>query len=66
MTPADPRRYRRRNFRRALRGVPTGRRATHRVETEYGRRQKARDRAAEFSARCADRRETAAATTGQP
>ncbi|HLJ99535.1 MAG TPA: hypothetical protein VKU39_06460 [Streptosporangiaceae bacterium] len=62
MTPAEPRRYRRRNFRRILRGIPTGRGATHPVETAYGRRQKARDRAAGFSAWCAERRETAAIT----
>jgi hypothetical protein len=32
--------------RRAWRGIPGGRRATHTVETTYGRRQKERDRLA--------------------
>jgi len=31
---------RRRDLRRAGRGIPTGRRATHTVETAYGRKQK--------------------------
>lgn len=33
----------RRERRRAWRGTPTGRRATRKVETTYGRKQKARD-----------------------
>jgi hypothetical protein len=33
----------RREQRRAWRGTPTGRRATHEVKTAYGRKQKARD-----------------------
>jgi hypothetical protein len=37
---------RRRNHRKALRGVPTGRRATHEVVTTYGHRQRERDRLA--------------------
>jgi hypothetical protein len=56
MTPAEPTRVWRKTYRRALRGVPTGRRATHAVETTYGHRQRARDRAAEFSEWCAQRR----------
>lgn len=40
----------RRERRRAWRGTPTGRRATHEVETTYGRRQKERDRLALFAA----------------
>jgi len=43
MSPAEPTRCRRKDRRRALRGVPTGRRATHEVETAYGRHQKERD-----------------------
>jgi hypothetical protein len=39
-------RVRRREQRRAWRGTPTGRRATHKVETKYGRKQKERDRLA--------------------
>lgn len=34
----------RRGLRRAKRGDPTGRRATHPVETTYGRHQRERDR----------------------
>jgi hypothetical protein len=60
VTPSEPRRYRRKGFRQTRRGIPTGRRATHAVQTTYGQRQEARDRAAEFSAQCAERRETAA------
>ena len=44
MTPAEPARYWRKTRRRALRGVPAGRRATHAVETTYGHRQRERDR----------------------
>lgn len=44
MTPAEPRRYRRKGLRKARRGVPTGRRVTHAVETTYGHRQRERDR----------------------
>lgn len=33
----------RREHRRAWRGIPTGRRATHKVKTAYGRKQKQRD-----------------------
>lgn len=40
----------RRERRRAWRGTATGRRATHTVETAYGRKQKARDRVALFAA----------------
>lgn len=40
----------RRERRRAWRGHPTGRRATHAVETTYGRKQKERDRLALFAA----------------
>lgn len=46
MTPAEPRRYRRKGLRRTRRGLPTGRRATHEVLTTYGRHQKERDRLA--------------------
>lgn len=44
MTPAEPTRVWRKTRRRALRGVPTGRRVTHEVRTTYGRRQQERDR----------------------
>lgn len=40
----------RRERHRAWRGTPTGRRATHEVETTYGRKQKERDRLALFAA----------------
>jgi len=40
----------RRERRRAWRGTPTGRRATHEVRTTYGRKQKARDWAAAWGA----------------
>lgn len=33
----------------ALRGVPTGRRATHEVQTTYGHRQRERERQARFA-----------------
>jgi hypothetical protein len=42
MTPAEPTRVWRRTRRKALRGVPTGRRATHEIATAYGRHQKER------------------------
>lgn len=44
MTPSDRTRYWRKGLRKALRGTPTGRRATHAVETTYGQRQRERDR----------------------
>jgi hypothetical protein len=44
MTPAEPTRVWRKTRRRALRRVPTGRRATHEVRTTYGHRQQERDR----------------------
>ena len=43
MAPAEPTRVWRKTRRRALRGVPTGRRATREVQTTYGRHQKDRD-----------------------
>ena len=43
--------------RRALRGIPTGRRATHRAETAYGQQQRLRDQAAQFAEFIARRRE---------
>ncbi len=43
MTPAEPTRVWRRTRRKALRGIPTGRRATHVTEAAYGRHQKERD-----------------------
>ena len=46
MTPAEPTRVWRRTRRKALRGIPTGRRVTHQPETTYGRHQKERDRLA--------------------
>lgn len=46
MTPAEPTRVWRKTRRKALRGVKTGRRATHQPETTYGRRQQERDRRA--------------------
>ena len=49
----------RRERRRARRGTPTGRRATHEVETTYGRKQKERDRLALFAAITAAAREGA-------
>jgi len=45
VSPQDTRDWRK-GRRRALRGVPAGRRATHTVETAYGHRQKERDRRA--------------------
>jgi hypothetical protein len=44
MTPAEPTRVWRRTRRKALRGIPTGRRVTHEVRTTYGHRQRERDR----------------------
>jgi hypothetical protein len=61
MRPSGTRTWRK-GLRKASRGIPTGRRATHAVETAYGQQQKARDRAAEFSAWCAQRREMTATT----
>lgn len=43
-------------MRRTLRGVPTGRRATHEVETTYGRHQQAAERAGLFARFIAARR----------
>ncbi len=43
-------RVRRREQRRAWRGTPTGRRATHEVKTTYGRKQRERDRLAAWQA----------------
>jgi hypothetical protein len=40
----------RRERRKAWRGVPRGRRATHEVRTTYGRKQRERDRLALFAA----------------
>jgi hypothetical protein len=45
VSPQDTRCWRK-TRRRALRGVPTGRRATHEVQTTYGQRQQERDRLA--------------------
>lgn len=59
MRPENSRVWRK-TRRRALRGVGTGRRATHAVETTYGQQQRERDRLAEFQAFCAQRRETQA------
>lgn len=39
----------RRGLRRASRGLPHGRRATHQVLTTYGRHQRARDWAAQWA-----------------
>jgi hypothetical protein len=50
-------RYWRKNRRKAWRGIPAGRRATHAIETTYGRHQKAQARATAFSEQCAQRRE---------
>lgn len=49
MAPERRPRVLRRERRRAWRGTPTGRRATHEVETTYGRKQKERDRLALFA-----------------
>jgi hypothetical protein len=49
----------RRERRRAWRGIPAGRRATHKTETTYGRKQKARDWLAAWNAA------TEAATTAE-
>ena len=62
MRPQDSRVWRKAR-RRALKGVPTGRRATHAVETTYGQQQRARDRQEQFSAFCAARREMTGATS---
>jgi hypothetical protein len=50
-------RYWRKGRRKEWRGTPTGRRATHAVETTWGRHQEARARAIEHSEWCAQRRE---------
>lgn len=50
MTPYEPTRVWRKTRRRALRGVPAGRRATHQVRTTYGRGQRDRDHRAEMEA----------------
>jgi hypothetical protein len=55
MTPAG-RGPRRRSLRKAMRRVPTGRRATRKVVTTYGHRQRERDAQAAFSEFCAQRR----------
>ena len=44
MAPAEPTRVWRKTRRKAMRGVATGRRATHQAETTYGHRQRERDR----------------------
>jgi hypothetical protein len=49
MRPQDTR-IRRRNLRETSRGIPTGRRATHPVETTYGRHRAERDRLARWQA----------------
>jgi hypothetical protein len=46
-------RFLRRERRKAWRGIPGGRKATHQVETTYGRKQRERDRQAAFMAACA-------------
>jgi hypothetical protein len=43
MTPAEPTRCWRKSLRRTRRGIPTGRRATHSVQTTYGQQQRDRD-----------------------
>ena len=43
MTPAESTRVWHKTARKALRGIPTGRRATHVADAAYGRRQKTRD-----------------------
>lgn len=50
--------------RRALRGIPAGRRTTHQVETTYGRGQRERARLAEFTSMLARQREAAATGDG--
>jgi hypothetical protein len=50
MQPAGRTRVRRRDQRRAWRGTPGGRRATHRTETAYGRGQERRDWLARWAA----------------
>lgn len=59
MKPPDGRPVRR-GQRRAWRGLRTGRRGTHRVETTYGAGQKRQADTEEFSAWCAQRRESLA------
>lgn len=54
MKPAGDRVWRK-TGRRTLRGIPTGRRAAHAVQTTYGRHQKERDRVAAMSAFFAER-----------
>lgn len=54
MQPAGDPRYWRKGQRRAWRGTPRGRRATHRVETTYGRGQQRRDWLAMWAAVMAD------------
>lgn len=49
MRPQDTRTWRK-GDRKALRGIPAGRRATHPVETTYGRHQRERDRIARWQA----------------
>lgn len=43
-------RVRRKDRRKAWRGLPRGRRATHQAETAYGRQQRERDRLAAWQA----------------
>jgi hypothetical protein len=52
----------RRERRRAWKGFPGGRRATHATETTYGKGQRDRDRREAFSAFCAHRRAATAGT----
>jgi hypothetical protein len=49
MSPQDTRVWRK-NGRKARRGVPTGRRATHAVQTTYGRHQKDAEHRARWAA----------------
>jgi hypothetical protein len=46
----DHDRVSRRERRRAWRGIPAGRRVTHKTETTYGRKQRERDRLAAWQA----------------
>jgi hypothetical protein len=50
MKPADGGRVWRKTRRAAQRGIPAGRRATHRVEMAYGQQQKIRDNNAAWAA----------------
>jgi hypothetical protein len=50
MQPAGKTRVRHRDQRRAWRGTPAGRRATHQVRTTYGRGQERRDWEAQWAA----------------